>query len=188
MKITGGEKMLEIIVPSVELWDEEKEEFVYTKEQKLQLEHSLISLSKWESKWCKAFFSKREKTTEETIDYIRCMTITENIDPTIYMCLTEDNVNQIEQYIEAPMTATYFPKENDNGISRETITSELIYYLMFSLNIPMECEKWHINRLITLIKVFGVKNQSPKKMSKSEIMNRNRALNEARKKQLNTKG
>lgn len=180
--------MLEIIVPSIELWDEEKEEFIYTKEQKLKLEHSLISLSKWESKWCKAFLSKEEKTTEETIDYIRCMTITPNVDPIIYSCLTEDNLKQIDSYIEAPMTATYFPKENNSGTSRDVFTSELIYYWMFSLNIPMKCEEWHINRLITLIKVFGVKNQSPKNMSKSEIMNRNRALNEARRKKYNTKG
>ena len=181
-------EMLYITVPATELWDEANEEFIHTKEQTLQLEHSLVSLSKWEARWCKAFFSKREKTNEETLDYIKCMTITQNVDPIIYKCLTKENVEQINKYIEAPMTATYFSEDENKGGNKDVITSELIYYWMIALNIPSEYQKWHINRLLTLIRVCNIKNQPPKKMSRSQIMSRNRALNAARRKQLNTKG
>ena len=179
--------MLRIVIPGQEFWDEEKQEFINTKEQVLQLEHSLISLSKWEAKWCKVFLSKQEKTAEETIDYIKCMTITPNVDPEVYNRLTKENIKEIEDYIAAPMTATYF-SSNENKPSHEQVTSELIYYWMIALTIPFECEKWHLNRLLTLIKVCNIKNQPPKKMGKREIMSRNAALNAARRKQLNTKG
>ena len=180
--------MLQITIPATEQWDENKQEFINSKEQTLQLEHSLVSLSKWESKWCKSFFSRNEKTYEETLDYIKCMTITQNVHPDTYNRLTRDNIDQINKYIEAPMTATYFSPHENNSYSRETITSELIYYWMISLNIPFECQKWHINRLLTLIRVCNIKNQPPKKMSRREIMSRNAALNAARRKQFNTKG
>ena len=180
--------MLQIVIPGQEFWDEQKQEFINTKEQVLQLEHSLISLSKWEAKWCKVFLSKQEKTQEETIDYIKCMTITPNIDPEVYNHLTRENIKEIEDYIAAPMTATYFSSDNAGKSSREQVTSELIYYWMIALNIPFECQKWHLNRLLTLIKVCNIKNQPPKKMSKREIMSRNAALNAARRQQLNTKG
>lgn len=180
--------MLQITIPAVELWDERKQEFVTTKEQTLQLEHSLVSLSKWESKWCKAFLTKQEKTFEETLDYIKCMTITQNVDPEVYNYLTKENIEEIKKYIEAPMTATYFSDDKTVKSSREQITAELIYYWMIALNIPFECQKWHLNRLLTLIKVCNIKNQPPKKLSKKEIMSRNAALNAARRKQLNTKG
>lgn len=179
--------MLEITIPSVELWDESKQEFVNTKEQTLKLEHSLVSLSKWESKWCKPFLSRQDKTIEETLDYIKCMTLTQNVDPKVYNFLSKDNVTQINKYIESPMTATTFGDERKSG-SREVITSELIYYWMITLNIPFECQKWHLNKLLTLIKVCSIKNQPPKKMSKKDIMSRNAALNAARRKQLNSKG
>ena len=180
--------MLQITVPASESWDESKQEFINTKEQTLQLEHSLVSLSKWESKWCKSFFSKREKTTEETIDYIKFMTLTQNVKPEVYSNLTNENVRQINEYIEAPMTATYFSKEEKGKVNNETVTAELIYYWMIALNIPFECQKWHLNRLLTLIRVCNVKNQPPKKMSKSSILSRNAALNAARRQQLNTRG
>lgn len=181
--------MLKIIVPSSELWDEEKQEFVYGKEQTLILEHSLVSLSKWESKWNKAFLNKDKKSTEETIDYVRCMTITQNVDPEVYLRLSQQNIDDINRYIEAPMTATHINRYGKKGgINRETVTSELIYYWMIALNIPFECQKWHLNRLLTLIEVCEVKSQPGKKMSKREIMSRNAALNEARKRKLNTKG
>ena len=180
--------MLQIVIPGQEFWDEQKQEFINTKEQVLQLEHSLISLSKWEAKWCKVFLSKQEKTQEETIDYIKCMTITPNVDPEVYNHLTRENIKEIEDYISAPMTATYFSSDNAGKSSREQVTSELIYYWMIALNIPFECQKWHLNRLLTLIKVCNIKNQPPKKMSKREIMSRNAALNAARRQQLNTKG
>jgi len=180
--------MLQITIPAVELWDERKQEFVITKEQTLQLEHSLVSISKWESKWCKPFLSKQEKTSEETLDYIKCMTITQNVDPEVYNYLTIGNINEINEYIETPMTATYFSDEKTNKTSREQVTAELIYYWMIALNIPFECQNWHLNRLLTLIKVCSIKNQPPKKRSRKEIMSRNAALNAARRKQLNTKG
>ena len=180
--------MLQITIPARELWDEENNEFIYTKECTLQLEHSLISLSKWESKWCKPFFSKQDKTYEETLDYIKCMTLTPNVKSEVYLGLTRENVQQINKYIEAPMTATYFSKEQGGKNSREQVTSELIYYWMIALTIPFECQKWHLNRLLTLIKVCNIKNTPPKKMSKNDITRRNAALNAARRKQFNTSG
>lgn len=181
--------MLRIDIPlSPEGWDEDKQEFVEPKIQTLQLEHSLVSLSKWESKWCKPFLSKDTRTFEETVDYIRCMTITQNVDPSVYNFLTDENIEQVNQYIGAPMTATWFAESKNGKANKEQITSELIYYWMISLNIPFDCQKWHLNRLLTLVRVCNVKNQPAKKMSKREVMSRNAALNAARRKQLNTKG
>ena len=180
--------MLQLTIPSTELWDESKQEFVYTKEQTLQLEHSLVSLSKWESKWNKAFLSKQEKTYEETLDYIRCMTLTKNVDPIVYTRLKDAQFKQVNDYISAPMTATYIREDKNGKISREKVTSELIYYWMVSFNIPFECQKWHLNRLLTLIKVCSLKNQSPRKRSGKEIMRENAAINAARRKRLNTRG
>ena len=180
--------MLRIIIPSTEMWDEVNEKFVYSKEYVLQLEHSLVSLSKWESKWCKPFLSKENKTFEETIDYIRCMTINQNIPDEVYNCLTGENIREINEYISAPMTATRFSNDAIGKGSREQITSELIYYWMIALNIPFECQKWHINRLLTLIRVCNIKNHPSKKMSRREIMSRNTALNAARRKKLRTNG
>ena len=180
--------MLQITIPAVEQWDEINQEFISTKEQTMILEHSLVSLSKWESKWCKPFLSKDARTFEETIDYVRCMTITQNVDQNIYNFLTNKNIEDINNYIAAPMTATWFSKNSRKSNSSEQITSELIYYWMISLNIPFECQKWHLNRLLTLIEVCNVKNQPPKKMGRKEIMSRNAALNAARRKQLNSRG
>mgnify|MGYP000280051301 CR=1 FL=1 len=180
--------MLQITVPSAELFDEENQEFVYVKQATLQLEHSLVSLSKWESKWNKPFLTKEEKTIQETIDYIRCMTITQNVNPMVYRCLTNDNIRQVNSYIEAPMSATRFYEEKNGKINREQVTAEIIYYWMIALSIPFECQKWHLNRLLTLIRVCNIKNQPPKKHSRKEIMRRNAALNAARRKQLHTKG
>ena len=180
--------MLQITIPAIELWDEGKQEFVYGNEQVLQLEHSLVSLSKWESKWEKPFLSKEGKTTEETIDYIRCMTITPNVDAEVYNHLTDRIISQVNDYIDAPMTATWFSENKNSASTTEQITSELIYYWMIALNIPFECQEWHLNRLITLIRVCNIKNQPPKKMSRRSILSRNAALNEARRKKYNTKG
>lgn len=180
--------VLQLTIPATELWDEEKQEFIKTKEQILQLEHSLVSLSKWESKWNKAFLGKQPKTVEETLDYIECMTLTKNVDPYVYKTLTNDNIQTINKYIEAPMTATTFMEEKANGRSSEIVTSELIYYWMIALNIPFECQKWHLNKLLTLIRVCNVKNSPPKKRSRRELMSRNAALNAARRKKFNTTG
>lgn len=180
--------MLQITIPSTEMYDETTNEFKRTKEYVLQLEHSLVSISKWESKWNKVFLSKDDKTYEEVIDYIKCMTITQNIPDEAYRYLTKDNIDQIEKYISAPMTATWFSNEKKTGVNREKTTSELIYYWMIALNIPFECQKWHLNRLLTLIRVCNIKNAPPKKMSKSALMKRNAALNAARRQQYNTSG
>lgn len=181
--------MLQILIPeSPEQWDEEKEEFIASKEQVLQLEHSLVSISKWESKWNKCFLSSQEKTPEETLDYIKCMTLTKNVNDDIYQKLTEENIKAVNSYIEAPMTATYFYEEEKGRGSREKITSELIYYWMISMNIPFECQKWHLNRLLTLIKVCSIKNAPPKRRSKRELMSRNAKLNAERRARMKTRG
>ena len=180
--------MLEIVIPEKELWDEAKEEFTHTKAQTLRMEHSLVSLSKWESKWKKAFLSKKEKTYEETIDYIRCMTVTQNVDPDVYKYLSAENIKQINEYINDPMTATTFSENKQTGGNHETLTAEVIYYYMIASNIPFECQKWHLNKLLTLIRVCSIKNQPPKKMGREELLKRNNALNAARRKKFNTKG
>lgn len=180
--------MLNITVPERELYDEINNEFITIPEKTICLEHSLVSVSKWESKWKKPFLSKDAKTVEETIDYIKCMTITQNVDDKIYQYLTKENIQQINEYIDNSMTATTFYDTRKNTGHKENITSELIYYWMINLNIPMECQKWHLNRLLTLIKVCNIKSDSGKKMSRSEINSRNAALNAARRKKLNTRG
>lgn len=180
--------MLQITIPAAEMYDEIKNEFISTKEQILQLEHSLVSLQKWESKWCKPFLTKQDKTPEELLDYVKCMTITQNVDPIVYHFLTNDNLKQINSYIEAPMTATTFSEDKNAKKSREIITAELIYYWIIALNIPFECRKWHLNQLLTLVKVCNIKNQPPKKTSKKDLLSRNAALNAARRKQFNTSG
>ena len=181
--------MLQIEVPiSPEGWDEVKQEFVEPKVITLKLEHSLVSVSKWESKWNKPFLSSNSKTDEEIFDYIKCMTTTQNVDDDVYNHLTQDNIKSINKYIEAPMTATTFSEDKSSKGNREVVTSELIYYWMISLGIPVDFQKWHLNRLMTLIRVCNIKNAPPKKMSKRDVMSRNKALNDARRKQLNTRG
>ena len=181
--------MLQITIPlGREGWDEVKEEFVVPQTKVLQLEHSLVSLSKWESKWHKPFLSKDDRTVEETVDYIKCMTITQNVGADVYDHLTRKHMQEISDYINDSMTATFFNDQKTGKVSHEIITSELIYYWMISLNIPFECQKWHLNRLLTLIKVCSLKNQPPKKMSKRDVMSRNAALNAARRAQANSRG
>ena len=181
--------MLKITVPANEYYDELKNEFISTKEQTLVLEHSLVSISKWESKWEEPFLVDKKKSPEQMADYIRCMTLTQNVDPNIYGSMTEKNIEDITNYINAKQTATTI-KELPGQIRRgnEIITSEIIYYWMIALQIPVEFQKWHLNRLITLIRVCNIKNAPPKKMSRRETINSNRALNEARRKAHNTKG
>lgn len=181
--------MLQITIPAAEAWDESRQEFVSVKEQTLQLEHSLVSLSKWESRWHKAFLSKNDKTEEELRDYIRCMTLTQNVNPNVYQFLTNENLSQIKEYIDDPMSATVINSTpSGNKSSREVVTSELIYYWMIALNIPPEYQKWHLNRLLKLIEVCNIKNTPPKKRSKSEIMRSNAALNAARRRQYGSRG
>jgi len=179
--------MLQLIIPALEKYDEVHNLFIATKEQVLQVEHSLVSISKWESKWYKPFITKDSKTVEETIDYIRCMTITQNIDQQVYENITNENINDIDKYIDNPMTATWFTKER-GSTSKEIITSEIIYYWMITYNIPFECQKWHLNRLLTLVKVCDKKNTPNKRMSNSEIMTKNTNLNNERREKSKTKG
>lgn len=183
--------MLQITVPETELWDELNEVFVYTKEQTLRLEHSLVSLSKWESKWKKPFLTNDEKTDEETIDYIRCMTINRDVDPDTYQCITRDQIDKVIAYIEDSMTATTFSNganQSKSTINGEQITAELLYYYMIESNIPFECQKWHLNRLITLIRVVGIKRSPAKKMSPDAVRSQQARLNAERRKKYNTKG
>jgi hypothetical protein len=154
------------------------------------LEHSLVSLSKWEARWKKPYLSVEKHTREEVIDYIRCMTITQNVKDEIYYVLTTQNLKMVEDYIADPMTATTFQLEGGKKKRRnkEVITSELIYYWMVMYQIPFECEKWHLNRLMTLINICSIKNDPGKKRSRSETLQQYAALNAQRRKILNTKG
>lgn len=180
--------MLEITIPEQEFFNEATNEFITVKPQTIKLEHSLVSVSKWESKWKKPFLDQKKKTREETIDYIRCMTITQNVSPLVYMGLSSKNIEEIAAYVEDSQTATWFNDTNKPRGQREVLTSELIYYWMVAFNIPIECQKWHLSRLLTLIKICNIKNQKPKKMGKRAVMSDNRALNAARRARLNSKG
>ena len=172
--------MLQIVIPEREYFDQQKQEFVYLKEQKLTLEHSLISISKWESKWKKPFLDKADKSPEESADYIRCMTIGKEVDPDVLRWVPQDVYAQINAYISDSMTATWFNERNKKPGPGQVITSELIYYWMAKNGIPFECEKWHLNRLFTLLRIFGEKNKPPKKMSRKEAAIQQRKLNEQR--------
>lgn len=181
--------MLIIEIPvEPERFDESTSEFIDPVTKTLQLEHSLISLSKWESKWHKPFLSQKERTEEENLDYIRCMTITQNVDPDIYNHLSIQNVEEINRYIYDEMTATTFREDKTKKNNREIITSELIYYWMIALQIPVQFEKWHLNRLLTLIRVCEIKNEPPKKRGRNQLISDYAALNEARKKKLGSRG
>jgi hypothetical protein len=180
--------VLRITLPAVEEWDERTESFVYSAEMTLQLEHSLVSLSKWESKWHKPFLHTTGMTDEESLDYIRCMTLTQNVPPETYYRLTGEHIKAIKSYINEPMTATTFSKETGGKRNREIITAEIIYYWMSALQIPFECQKWHLNRLLAFIRVCSTKNAPAKKMSKKDIMSQNAALNAARRQKFNSKG
>lgn len=187
--------MLQLVIPDApekELWDEEKCEFIpcpAVKGAKIQLEHSLVSVSKWESKWHKSFTSTKEKTPEEFIDYIRCMTLTKNIDPAVYNNLTVDNLKEIDAYIRDPMTATTIKRKPGKGPSRKIVTSEQIYSWMIDAEVPFDpCERWHLNRLLMLIEVRGEASTPAKKMGKNSVMKNNAALNAARRGKMHSKG
>lgn len=179
--------MLTIVVPGVELFDENREIFVNLPEATLSLEHSLVSLSKWESIWEKPFLGPDTKTTEETLSYIECMCLAENTPSEVFQRLSDDNLEAVNKYIEAKMSATWFNEKPAPG-PKKVITSELLYYWMVALTIPFECQYWHLNRLFALIKVANAENSPPKKMSAREVAEQNRALNEARRAKLNTTG
>lgn len=187
--------MLKLIIPESDAWDPIKEEFVHTKGATLQLEHSLVSLSKWEAEHHKPLLTKEDRTPEEMIDYIRAMTITQNVNPAVYSGVTNENLKQVVDYISDSMTASWITNnEKPASVSKEVVTSELIYYWMIALNIPMDCQKWHLNRLFMLIRITNEKNKPSKNngkagkaLSASQLSSR-RALNQARKKQYRTRG
>lgn len=171
--------MLKLTIAETELFNEETMEIFTIKPQTITLEHSLVSISKWEAKWHIPFLSSETKTNEQILDYIKCMTISQNVDPKVYSCLNEQHFKLINDYIENPMTATWF-NEKDSKKSRDVITSEIIYYWMISFNIPVEFQKWHLKRLLTLIRVCSIKSQPSKKMSKGEWARKQKSLNAAR--------
>lgn len=179
--------MLTITVPALELWDDEQQEFIPEPEVVLDLEHSLVSLSKWESKFEKPMMGDSNKTTEETLGYIEAMTLTPDVPPEVYTRLTRENVDEVNAYIEAKMTATWFPETKTPAGRKEVVTAEVIYYWMIALNIPFECQHWHLKRLLTLIEVCNRKNQPEKKAGKPNLADR-AALNRARREAAGTKG
>lgn len=181
--------MLELYVPPNEIYLEDKEEFFYFKGGKLQLEHSLISIRKWEAKHHKPYLST-DKTKEEILSYIKCMVLNREVDPIIYLFLTNEMIEKVAKYIEDPMTATWF---NDSKIgaskrSNEVITAEIVYYWMISLHIPMEFERWHFNQLTTLIKVVSIKSSPPKKLTPQEAAEERARLNAERRAKFHTNG
>ena len=180
--------MLVLKIPEQEYFDEAHQEFTYCRACTLKLEHSLVSISKWESKWKKPFLTPEPKTPAEFKDYIRCMTINQDIPDEAYELMGYDNVKKIEEYIMDPATATTVTdRRKSKGGKGETPTSELIYYWMISNGIPFECEKWRLNRLITLIKICNAKG-NPQQMSKQEIYAMNAALNNSRRAASGSKG
>lgn len=183
--------MLKVKIPEQEFFNEETQRFIYVKGVELQLEHSLISLAKWESKWHVPFLGKSDKTEEELQDYIRCMTLNKNVDQDVYRYIPTSTLKEIFDYIEDPMTATWFSTTDpqSGGVhKRETITAEIIYYWMVTLGIPVQFEKWHLNRLLTLIRVVNAKNAPSKKMSKKDIYANNHKLNMARRAKHRSRG
>lgn len=183
--------MISITIPKSEVYDNKKNVFYRVdKPITLQLEHSLISVQKWESKWGKSFLGTKKKTQEEAIDYIRCMCITPNIKDEAFYCIPGKEMNRIAEYIDAPMTALVFRGGSGSGPKkREIVTADIIYYWMISYNIPSEYRKWHLNQLLTLIQVFNEKN-APKKnrRSRMEILEDYKSINERNKERFNTKG
>lgn len=181
--------MLTLRIDDVEMFDERTEKFLTIKGQTLQLEHSLVSISKWEAKYKKPFLSREAKTKEETIDYIRFMTITQNVNPLLYTMLTDSHITAVNAYIDDTMTATTIAKIEGKGSGGgKVITSEEIYYQMVAYQIPWEAQRWHFNRLLMLIRVCEEKNKPKKKMKKGDISRRNHSINAARRARMHSRG
>jgi hypothetical protein len=180
--------VLKLFVNGDEFYDEASNTFSTVGDVVLELEHSLVSLSKWESEFQKPFLSPGDKTPQEIFSYIQAMILNENFDPTVINRLTQENLDKINAYIESKQSATTFGHMPETTGRGETITSELVYYWLVAFNIPFECQNWHLNRLFALIRICNIKNSKPKKMSRSEVVQRNRELNAQRKAQLNSTG
>ena len=182
--------MLELVIKEQEVFNAEDNTFSTTGwSGTLQLEHSLVSMSKWEAIFEKPFLAAGEKTREETLVYVGCMILTPGIDPNVANEFSNRDLRAVDEYIVSKQSATTFgdlPKRNKS--SGETITSELVYYWMVAFNIPFECQTWHLNRLFSLIRILNLKQDKPQKMSRAEIARRNSELNEKRKAQLGTSG
>lgn len=180
--------MLTLIIGD-EYFDEENQTFEIVASAELQLEHSLLSLSKWESKTQKPFLSNAGMTPDELLLYIEAMIISPNYDPAVINRLSDDNMKAINAYIESSESATTFGKSMpESRANAEVVTSELIYYWMVLFQIPFECQTWHLNRLFTLIRICNLKNSKPKKVSPQQMAAERHALNEQRKAQFNTRG
>jgi hypothetical protein len=180
--------MLRLSIVVSEGFDESTSEFVDSEMVEVELEHSLVSLSKWESKYEKPFLDEGEKTGEELLDYIRMM-ITGPVPPGhVLEKLSPGNIKEIQLYISAKMTATWFSTDPSPSVNREVVTAEIIYYWMIALGVPMECQHWHLNRLITLIKVCNLKNQPKKHMNRAEAAAWQSDLNQKRRMELGTTG
>lgn len=180
--------MLTIIVTGDELFDEETETFATVGDIKVELEHSLISLSKWESEFEKPFLGPGQKSSEEVLGYIRAMILTPNLPPDILQRMTHFNLAQINKYIDSKQSATTFPDLPKTKGRREIITAELIYFWMVSYSIPFECENWHLNRLFSLLRVCDIKNSKKKKIPRNQLAAQRRELNAQRRAQLGTTG
>lgn len=179
---------LQITVKGGEIYNAQTEEFVQVPTTTLLLEHSLVSLSKWESKWEVPFINEKGHTPEQMMDYIKFMTLTKHVDPNVYSFITQENVEEIRAYIEKKHHANVFNRPNDKRKPKELITAETIYYGMFAQGIPKECEKWHLNKLLALIELMSIKNNPGKKMSKKDLYKRHRNINKANRKRFNSKG
>lgn len=182
--------MLELTIPGVQHFDESTNRFLTIGDVTLELEHSLVAISKWESEFETPFLGDSDKTPEQTIGYVRAMTLTPEVDPEVYTRLNNDHVSIISDYIGKKMTATWFidVAQKRGSSASEVVTSELIYYWMVALTIPLECQHWHLSRLLTLIQVTNLKNQPPKKMTPQEAMRAQHAANQARKQRTGTAG
>lgn len=178
---------LELVIPENEYYNRDTREFISIPEQHLRLKHSLVSISKWEAKWKIPFLSKQPKTREQSLDYIKIMTITQNVNPLVYEFLPDNIMGKIQQYIDDPMTATVIKTQSKPG-GQKVITSEVIYSWMVSYNISKEYEKWHLNRLLTLIQILNIENSPKKKMGKNSVYQRNQALNDARRAKAHSRG
>lgn len=180
--------MLRLIIDEEEIFNEADQTFTTIGGITVDLEHSLLSLSKWESIHQKPFLANNDKTGAEIFDYLKAMVVTPDVDPDVLTRCSQQTLNRIQQYIDSPQSATTFGIMPERRGPGETITSELIYYWLVTFNIPFECEKWHINRLFALIRICNIKNSKPKKMSRNEIAQRNRELNAQRRAKLGTSG
>lgn len=180
--------MLTITVGATDFFNEETGSFEIHGGTELQLEHSLVSLSKWEAIHETPFLGESKKTPEQLLSYIECMLLTENPPGNLLEKLSKDNVDTVQTYIDRKMTATWFSEVRPQARNQEVITAELIYYWLTVFHIPFECETWHLNRLFTLVRICSLKQDKPKKMSRAEVARRNRELNAQRKAQMGTKG